>query len=125
MAWKGCIGLLALAGGLAPAPVCAEGTVRFSGRIVEAPCAADSTGAGMVQLSGCALAVDGARVSVRRSGAAAGAAQLDDGTGTPATSVTLRPAGRAPDGRHFWAAYRIVPTAARHQGAFQLRVDYL
>lgn len=106
-----------------PVTAMADGLVRFSGRIVDAPCAASIPAPGELVLDGCPMAAEGSRLSVVALGNAA-AVQLEDlDSGAIATRIPVAAAAIDANRHNFSSRYRIHPDGPT--GAYMVRIDYL
>ncbi|MGH8073020.1 MAG: hypothetical protein ACREO4_02970 [Lysobacter sp.] len=109
------------------APALANGgTVRFSGRIAEAPCAASTPSPGEVVLSQCPMAAEGSRLSIEPLGRVTGAQLVDLSAGTHSGDLPVAAAVVTADRSSFSSRYRIQPSeGGPDTGTYLVSIDYL
>ncbi|WP_154656598.1 fimbrial protein [Novilysobacter defluvii] len=109
----------------APTAALADGVIRFSGRIVEAPCAIRVPADGQFALTGCPLSAEGSTLTIERSGPGAGARLVDVASGAAAERLPVAAAEVAVDRRNFSSHYRIEPATPGSTDAYLVSLDYL
>ncbi|WP_078758946.1 hypothetical protein [Novilysobacter spongiicola] len=108
-----------------PAPVLADGLIRFSGRIVEAPCVASISAANEVMLSNCPMAAAGSTLEISSLSGQGPARLVDPASGAGAGEVPVAAETIVDNKRNFSSRYHIEPAAQAAGGTYMLRIDYL
>ncbi|MGQ4582630.1 hypothetical protein [Lysobacter sp. F60174L2] len=118
--------LACLCAAFAAPALASGGTIRFSGRIAEAPCAASAPSPGEVVLSRCPMAAQGARLRIEPLGRVAGAQLVDMSAGTRAGELPVTAAAVTDDRSSFSSRYRIQPDSdSPGTATYLVSIDYL